>query len=60
VLAKMKWIYLLLDVDLWEAPGLLSAHRWVQDLQLAKVGWSGLLQGTMEILSGLLQAGFIS
>jgi hypothetical protein len=34
VLAKTKWLAPLLDVDLGEALGLLSALRWVRDLQL--------------------------
>ena len=37
VLAKTEWRTLLLDVDLSEALGLLSAMYWVRDLQLGIV-----------------------
>ena len=37
VLAKTEWMTPLLDVDLGEALGLLSAMYWVRDLQLGIV-----------------------
>jgi hypothetical protein len=37
VLPKTEWITPLLDVDLGEALGLLSAMYWVRDLQLGTV-----------------------
>jgi len=37
VLAKTEWMTSLLDVDLGEVLGLLSAMYWVRDLQLGDV-----------------------
>ena len=37
VLARMDWFSPIIDVDTWEALGLLQAMEWVRDLQLVNM-----------------------
>ena len=52
VLAKTEWMSLLLDVDLEEALGLLSAMYWVRDLQLGIVDFELDSKNVVDSLYG--------
>ena len=47
MLAKTKWVDLLLDVDFQEVLGLLSTLKWIRDLQL------GLVDFEIELVDSL-------
>jgi len=52
VLPKTEWMTLLLDVDLGEALGLLSAMHWVRDLQLGIVDFELDSKTVVDSLNG--------